>query len=120
VKIRDEWTPPQQIDSSGLVGLGVIGFEVPEIDSSGLVGLAVIGFEVPEIDSSGLVGLAVIGFEVLEIDSSGLVGFEVLGTSSARPTAANLFPSRSISSTLTFSWSVPGPSSGASVPCQKP
>ena len=58
---------------------------------SGLVGLGVIGFEVPEIDSSGLVGLAVIGFEVL-------------GTSSARPTAANLFPSRSISSTLTFLW----------------
>ena len=47
------------IDSSGLVGLAVIEFEVPEIDS-GLVGLAVIGFEVPEIDSSGLVGLAVL------------------------------------------------------------
>ena len=34
---------------------------MPEIDSSGLVGLAVIWFEVPEIDSSGLVGLAVLG-----------------------------------------------------------
>ena len=54
---------------------------MPEIDSSGLVGLAAIGFEVLEIDSSGLVGLAAIGFEVPEIDSSGLVGVAVLESS---------------------------------------
>ena len=70
-----------EIDSSGLVGLAAIGFEVLEINSSGLVGLAAIGFEVPEIDSSGLVSLAAMGFEVPKIDSSGLVGLAVLGSS---------------------------------------
>ena len=56
-----DWVMVPEIESSGLVGLAEIGFEVPEIDSSGLVGLAVIEFEVPEMDSTRLVDLAVLG-----------------------------------------------------------